>query len=233
MEEARQFVGRVYKLVSSETDQIYIGSTTLALSERLRRHKVHYNIVIKGEIKNVTSAVEILKYDDVTIELVYEGEFRSKQDLRKQEGCIIKNTVNCVNKIVAGRTSEEYRQDNKQILNQRSREYYGTHKELLGQKNKEYRKANQEALKEYMKSYREVNANQIKEKAKQQREANPEHFKEKDQRYYEMNKQKVLQRMKEKITCPVCGSVISKGDKAKHERTNKHKKSNNYLMTIR
>ena len=96
MEDTGKLVGRVYKLVSSETDQVYIGSTEATLPERLRRHKVHYNIVMKSDVKNVTSAVEILRYDDVKIELIYESKFHSKRELRIREGYFIKNTMNCV-----------------------------------------------------------------------------------------------------------------------------------------
>jgi len=46
---------------------------------------------------------------------------------------------------------------------------------------------------------------------------NKEKIKEKNKEYYEKNKEKI----NEKITCP-CGSVVSKKDIRRHERTKKH-----------
>ena len=60
-----------------------------------------------------------------------------------------------------------------------------------------------------------------KEYDKEWKEAYPEYKKEYDKEYYEVNKEKLNQNKKEKITCE-CGSIISKGEIAKHKRTKKH-----------
>ena len=38
-----KIIGRVYKLTSSHTDEVYIGSTVQELSDRLREHKYSYS----------------------------------------------------------------------------------------------------------------------------------------------------------------------------------------------
>ena len=47
------FVGRVYKLTSSHTDEIYIGSTEASLSNRLNRRKCDYKNYINGKKKYI------------------------------------------------------------------------------------------------------------------------------------------------------------------------------------
>ena len=71
--------------------------------------------------------------------------------------------------------------------------------------------------KEYNKKYREDN----KEYTKKYREDNKEKFKQYSKNYREDNKDKHSQRCKIKYTCE-CGSLLSKGNKARHEKSKKH-----------
>jgi hypothetical protein len=43
--------------------------------------------------------------------------------------------------------------------------------------------------------------------------------KERDKKYRENNKEKISQRKTEKICCDICGLIISRNNKAKHQRT--------------
>ena len=79
------FVGRIYKLTSAETNNVYVGSTTQALEKRVREHKKDYTSYIKGTRCYVTS-YEIVKYVDATIELIHEGEFVSVKEINAQAG---------------------------------------------------------------------------------------------------------------------------------------------------
>lgn len=36
------FIGKIYKLVSTETDKVYVGSTTRRLQKRMTDHKYNY-----------------------------------------------------------------------------------------------------------------------------------------------------------------------------------------------
>ena len=98
-----KIIGRVYKLVSSHTDEIYIGSTVYTLSDRLCRHKYDYKKYMDGKQHYITS-FDILKYVDVKIEPIHEGEFDSLNELRRLEGSFIRNTSECINKTIAGRS---------------------------------------------------------------------------------------------------------------------------------
>jgi hypothetical protein len=111
-----QIIGRIYKIVSSECDGCYIGSTTQQLSKRLSTHKYHYKTYLDGHHLYYTS-YEILKFADASIELIHEGVFDSRKDLDKFEGEIIRTTPNAVNKHVAGRSGKQYTQDNRDKIN--------------------------------------------------------------------------------------------------------------------
>ncbi len=111
-----KIIGRVYKIVSSECDGCYIGSTTTQLSARFSRHKSHYRAYLNGHDLYYTS-YEVLKFADASIELIHEGVFDSKQDLDKFEGEVIRTTPNAVNKNVAGRSVKKYQQDNRDKIN--------------------------------------------------------------------------------------------------------------------
>jgi hypothetical protein len=110
--------GKIYKIISSECDLVYYGSTVKTLNERLRLHKLDYKRQLIEPNYYVTS-FELLKQNNYEIVLVENYPCNSKEELRLIEGEYIKNNQ-CVNKRIEGRTNEEYYQDNRErILNQR------------------------------------------------------------------------------------------------------------------
>jgi hypothetical protein len=72
----------------------------------------------------------------------------------------------------------------------------------------------------FQKEYREKNRDKINEYARLN------YDKTKKREYGEKNKEKIKKRKTEKFTCE-CGSIIQRGDKAKHIKTKKHIKSIN------
>ena len=127
--EGNQIFGRIYKITSSETDDVYVGSTTKTLRERLSQHKSNYKQYIKNKYRYVKS-FDILKFVDVKIELLSEGMFDNKHDLHVLEGQYIITTPNCINRCVAGRTEKQYKQDNAERLSENNKKYWGTHKDI-------------------------------------------------------------------------------------------------------
>jgi hypothetical protein len=67
--------GKIYKLTSKQTDNIYVGSTTKPLVQRMSGHKCDYKC----------TSVEMLKYDDCIIELIEDYPCDSKTELEKRE----------------------------------------------------------------------------------------------------------------------------------------------------
>ena len=106
--------GRIYSIRSHQTKDVYIGSTTQPSSKRMVNHRGSYKRYLDGS-KKIYTSFEILKYSDAYIELIYEGQFESKEEMQKREGQEIRE-IDCVNKYIAGRTQREYHQDNKETI---------------------------------------------------------------------------------------------------------------------
>ena len=106
--------GAIYSIRSYQTDDIYIGSTTIGLSARMAKHRDDYKHYLNGKSNYMTS-YEILQYPDSYIELIENYPCETKQDLNKREGHYIRST-DCVNRCIAGRTRAEYRRDNAESI---------------------------------------------------------------------------------------------------------------------
>ena len=146
--------GKIYTIRSYQTDKIYIGSTTQSLSKRLSCHKSNYKNYLDGKYHKITS-FDIIEYGDAYIELLEAYPCDNKMMLDKKEGGCIRAEPNCVNKVVAGRTQKEYREQNRD--------------KILKIK-KQYREQNADKIKQYRAQYTEINADKIKAQAKQYRE---------------------------------------------------------------
>jgi methionine aminopeptidase len=102
--------GKIYKLTSSYTNMIYIGSTIQSLEKRKQGHIKDY----KYCNRNRTSSKKILDLSlDFEIKLVEQFSCHSRKELEKREGFHIREYKkkygnNCVNKCIAGRTQKEY-----------------------------------------------------------------------------------------------------------------------------
>lgn len=71
--------GKIYKLVSSHTDQVYIGSTTQKLNIRLSGHESDFNRNMKK------SSEKLIRYCDCKIELLEKFPCKNDKELRKRE----------------------------------------------------------------------------------------------------------------------------------------------------
>lgn len=110
--------GRIYKICSDLTDQVYIGSTTNQLSKRMATHRSNHRMCLAGTYHRVTS-FDILQHPDAKIILVENFPCDSKEQLNARERHWIETTPNCVNKCHPGRTGAEYRAANKDVINQK------------------------------------------------------------------------------------------------------------------
>ena len=105
--------GKIYKIVDIGYNKCYIGSTCESLSQRMARHRASYNQFLQGK-SNEARSFEIFDdygVENCKIELIEEFSCNNKDELRKREGHFIK-TTECINKQIAGRTKQEYNQDN-------------------------------------------------------------------------------------------------------------------------
>lgn len=126
--------GKIYAIRSPNTEQVYIGSTTQALSRRIAEHK-NKPYETKSKI--------ILEAGDAYIELIEEFPCDNKEQLNKREGEVMRATPNCINKQIAGRTHKES-----------VKAYKDANKEKISEAGKVYREKNREKYNQYQREYR-------------------------------------------------------------------------------
>lgn len=186
--------GKVYKIWSpSHPGDIYIGSTCQPLSYRMSKHRYTYK-KYKQDKSRYTTSCNILEYGDAKIELIEMVKCSCKEELTAREGYYIRK-LDCVNKIIAGRTQKEYYQDTKE----RAR-LWGIH----------YRNHNKEKITHQKKQWYQENKERLLKKMKNRYENNKE-----------MILQKNKQRAKQQIKCD-CGSLLIRGNLPRHRKSKKH-----------
>ena len=217
--------GKIYKLVSNETDKIYIGSTCKErLCQRLAKHKANYKDWIKDNNNGYISSYELFKLGNVEIVLLENINCNTKDELLKKEreyidkykDILVNNILKpIITKEEIKEHQKQYYKDNRNHILDIKKDYYEDNKEKLLKINKQYRKNNKEILAKKDKEYYENNKEEIKKK---------------DKEYYENNKEDINQKRKQICDCE-CGSSIRISDKARHLKTLKHQKYLNSLQT--
>jgi len=144
-------LGKIYKITSPNCDEVYIGSTTQTLKDRLSEHKS------ACKTKNINSKVVIDKGDAV-IELIEDFPCESKKELERREGEIMKTTLNCCNKLIAGRTMKEWRDENTERIAKQQKQYYIENTTTIAERAKQYRIDNAELIAIQKKQYAIDNA---------------------------------------------------------------------------
>ena len=173
--------GKIYKLISSNSNEIYIGSTILDLCKRKAHHLYAYKgYLLHNNKKCYTTSFKIIEFGgDIDICLLEEYQCNNKEQLHQRERYHIENNI-CVNKNLPSRTTKEffikYRKLNKDIIKESKSLYY---------------KLNIDKIREQKKEYRGLNKDKIKEKKKEYAELNKEKIKLYKKKYYELNKDKV------------------------------------------
>jgi hypothetical protein len=136
-EDPRYIKGQIYKVVSPNTEKIYIGSTITKLNQRFSKHKSN----------KACTSIHIINEGSASIELICDFPCKNKTELEIEEA----------------RWMLALREDGLDVINDRtpgataaagSREEYS----------KEYYKCNQQKCLEYEKKYRKANKEKIKEK---------------------------------------------------------------------
>ena len=151
--------GKIYTIRSHMTDKYYIGSTCSPLHKRFYEHKTKFKYETSNNLNNYYSSFELLKYDDVYIELLEEFKCENKMELNKREGELIRHYKDViVNMVIPNRDIKEYYSDNldkykKYYIDNKEKiiKYYQDNKERLIENRKEYRKNNKDKIRELIK----------------------------------------------------------------------------------
>jgi hypothetical protein len=203
---------KIYKLWSPSKNLIYYGSTTETTSRRLSKHLTDYNRYNNKTTTRYVNSFKILECPDYKIELVEDYPCNNRQQLCKKEGEYIKANE-CVNKCVAGRTAEEYCEDNADKINTRRRIWREKNADKVNERHKKWcdenidkvkenakkwRADNADKKKEMDKKYRDDNIDKINERRKQYRETNADKIKERNKIYRDANADKIKERRRQK-----------------------------------
>ena len=121
--------GKIYKLVSKDTEDVYIGSTCQTLKRRLTEHIYDYKRFLVGK-QHFISSYHLVNCEDVKIILIENFSYQTNAELHRREGFYIRNTA-CVNECIPGRTKQEYRDENKAKLKAQTKKYYTNNKDRI------------------------------------------------------------------------------------------------------
>lgn len=225
--------GKIYKLVSFETNTCYVGSTTeRLLSSRFAKHKYDYNKWLSDSAIYRTS-YELVKYDDCDIILLENYPCKSKEELEARERYWLENTDNCVNKQIPTRTQKEHYEDNKEHFKAYKHEWYLNHKDTHNAKGKERLvcECGLEICKAALKSHLRSKRHELKLLHKEDWQT----YKTEQQQQYKQNynaewylkhRSALLAKKAEKVKCE-CGCEVRRLYMDKHRQTEKH---NNKLL---
>jgi hypothetical protein len=130
--------GKIYKLISLLTDDIYIGSTTLSLSLRKAHHRRHYKSYKENNKGGYCTSFKLFDFGEVDIILIEEVKCNNREQLHARERFHIENNL-CVNKKIPCRnnTSKEYYQNNKEQELNRAKKYAKEHRKQINNKRRE------------------------------------------------------------------------------------------------
>ena len=147
--------GKIYKLVSSETDDIYIGSTCTDLMKRKGKHKSDYKSWKDGTQKHTTASSKLFDLGGcVEIILIETYPCKNKNELSAREQHWM-DKLKCINKNRAQTTVEdkkilnrEYRIKNQERLKANKANYYLENKDIAINKAKALYQQKKEDIKE-------------------------------------------------------------------------------------
>ena len=183
--------GKIYKIESHLGDKIYVGSTSKKyLSQRMTAHKYSYRAwkIGHGGHNKAYDLFDEYGLDNCSIVLIEACPCKSRDELHAREGHYIKN-MECVNKMIAGRSRKEYKEDNLEKIKERDKKYSEEHKEEKKEYDKKYREDNKDKIKEYQHKYINEHKEDKKEYDKKYKESRKEQKKEYDRLYRLKKKQ--------------------------------------------
>ena len=160
-------IGRIYKITSTEGNEIYIGSTYQCLKRRFVNHKT--------DASNSKILFDKYGYDTCNIELIKEYEVVDEYHILAYEQLwmnrfknqIVNNKNAMWFEIVWRETNRETRKEYYEANKERKKEYQKEWSRANKEKRKEYYEANKERIKEYHKEWRQANKERIKEQKRQ------------------------------------------------------------------
>jgi hypothetical protein len=199
---------RVYKLTSTKTTDVYIGSTRSTLAKRSAKHKNDFKRFATGKREGYVSFFKLYSEgpEHVRIELVEETDDAAR------EGYHIQNTPNCINERIAGRTQRQYYLDNKAREDARVNQWKKDNPEkAIAIKQRYYEKVKVkeqcECGMQYMLKHKKRHL-ESKGHRDRMNGVQPETLEQRNAKYNA--------RKREKVPCPQCNKEMAKASLARH-----------------
>ena len=211
--------GKVYKILNTISDDVYVGSTCQSLSKRLAKHRASITVRTSYNKKLYVLMREI-GVENFYIELIEECPCDNIEQLRAIEGKYIRE-LSTLNTQIAGRTKKQYADETREQRKVYATEYRMKNIESIKEKKKVYTQEHKEHKKAYDAEYRIENIDSIKEKKKIYRQENKDIIKEKRRVYF----QEHISKENESIKCTICGGSYISRHKQTHYKTKKHLKA--------
>ena len=203
--------GKIYKIISTQGNEIYVGSTFNTTRDRFKQHKSDYKRWKEGNCPNISVFKLFEKYgiDNCKMVLIKQYDIIDRKHLEVYETLwILKLRLNCVNKLqpfcIKKLKNSLYYQKNKKQIQKYKQQYYQENKEQLQQRSQQYYQNNKEKIQNKYQNYHQNNKEKINQNKKQ---------------YYQQNKEK----LKQKFNCD-CGGKYGYTTKSIHIKTQKHQK---------
>ena len=134
--------GKIYQILNSVNNEIYVGSTCQLLSKRFYEHKKNSDRLNCDFYKLMRD----IGKDKFYIELIELYPCNHKEELRAREGHYIRER-GTLNDKIAGRTRIEWKTDVKEILKEKANTHYTNNKERMSERSNNYYRNNKEYIK--------------------------------------------------------------------------------------
>ena len=224
--------GKIYKILNSVDDEVYVGSTMQRLCSRMAKHratmsnKPHYKLY---------QHMSLHGQDKFYIELIEQFPCSTKEELRAKEGEWIRQ-IGTLNTQIAGRdkngwyennreqwlqSQKEYRENNRETIRHKQREHHKNNAETIREKDRERYKQRSQEVKTRVKTWKADNSEYVKEQAQKWRTENKDKKQHMDKEYREKHKEEIKAKRGLKIICD-CGCEVCRGGISTHMKTKRH-----------
>ena len=137
--------GKIYKILNSIDNEIYVGSTIEALSRRMAKHRSKATNKQNYQIYQHMNAHGV---ENFYIELIELCPCSCLEELRAKEGEWIRQ-IGTLNMQVAGRDKTGWYEDNKEQEKEKRKTYRESNKDAIHEKQREHRQRNIDEIREY------------------------------------------------------------------------------------
>ena len=148
---------KIYKILNSVDDEMYVGSTCCNLSTRMAKHRYRAK---EDRSKNHKLYQKMNELGQENFSIILLEEFKECQNieqLRKKEREKIEELKPVLNSQVPSRTYQEWKEENHEHKKENDRKLYQKNREERLEYQKQYAKDNPEKVKEYKRKWYEKN----------------------------------------------------------------------------